>query len=430
MGDAKSSVVLFGGIIALLALLIYLVTGASNRALDQSPIGTNGLELWLSDNDLRTIRSHRRVALSESEVALRILPLYDINLDWDVEPPTDRTERRAAETQRDIDRAVVIEKMTYVPTMLVLPKWRTGVIELGLLDEQLLISSAIYRRLIGQFELGDLRLQRTGPKLLTTDDGIVLYQPQLFDERSLGRTCRPYLRVPGGVLIARCDPRDAATVYILSDPDFLNNHGLALGQNAEQALAVVSGIVGDHPGTTLLDVSTQIVLSINEEDARQIRPRTTEDVSRFFSYPFSLIWLGAGFCFVILLWRGLVRFGPPRRVDDGRITASKTASIEAKGYLMRLAGDDLALLREYVADKMTALARDIMGKHAGIAQPRLIRRLHDIAPNATPALENALARLDQMHAGTPAADLDRLAETFEQTHRRIRDELGHVSRRR
>lgn len=430
MGRNQSGMLVLGGIVATLLLLILLLGGNGDRRIDASPIGTHGLEIWLNENDIATARSHRRTTLTQQDVALRILPLYDVDPTRDASAPTSRDARRRQESQRDIDANILREKIAYVPSLVMLPKWRAGVLELDLLDEQLLIDDWRFGGLLRLMGAGRLQIQRPDMKFLQTSRGITLYRPQLFAPDTVTGDCRPHLSTPEGVLIVRCDQNGNVPLYILSDPDFLNNHGLSLGRNAVVATDVVNGLVGSHPGPVYLDTSPEILLATDPTVERETRPRTVEEVSRLLTYPFSLIWIGVGICFLVMLWRGLIRFGPPRPTDQGHIAASKSASIAAKGYLMRLTGDDRSLLHAFVAEKMQALGRDILGKQVQTDAPKLMRRLRTIAPQHAPQLQVVLDDIDHSNPDTAPAELARLADRFEQIYQRIRDELGYVSRRR
>ena len=223
------------------------------------------------------------------------------------------------------------------------------------------------------------------------------------------------------------------TVDVLRNQGFLDGFGIDLadpnviGDETDPRIVGSDVTQGNEEGGRR---AMENLLAVDPTIEREIRPRTIEEVSRYLTYPFSLIWIGAAISFLILLWRGLIRFGPPKRTDEGHIAASKTASIAAKGYLMRLAGDDRSLLRAFVAEKMQALARDTMGKQAQMDPAKLTQRLGAIAPRNAAQLQTVLADVDRLGHDTSPADLARLADRFEQTYRSIRDELGHVSRGR
>lgn len=427
MAGNQLGIWVLGGFVAALLLLILALGGNGGSRIDVSPIGTNGLEIWLNENDIPVVRSHRRITLAERDVALRILPLYDIDPSQDARQANTQEERRRQESQRDIDDETLRQKISYVPSLVMLPKWRAGVLELDLLDQQLLIDDRRFNGLLRLMDIDRLQLRRPNVKFLQTSRGITLYRPQFFDPVSVTGACRPYVSVSQGVLIAQCDQNSGVPVFILSDPDLLTNHGLSLGRNAVVAIDVIAGIVGNHPGTVYLDTSPDIQLAVDPAEERETRPRTVEEVSRFLTYPFTLIWVSGAICFLILLWRGLIRFGPPRRVDEGQIAAAKTASIAAKGYLMRLAGDDRSLLDAFVAEKMQALARDMLGKQVQAGDEKLMQRLRVIAPRNAAPLQNALNDIDRAPLHPTPADLARLVDRFEQTYRSIRDELGYVS---
>jgi hypothetical protein len=295
------------------------------------------------------------------------------------------------------------------------------------LDEQLLIPQGMYRRLLGQLETPLLRIIRPDTKLMTAD-GITLYRPQLFDKRTVNGGCKPVISVPEGVLIAHCDSFDRFGILVLSDPDLINNHGLTLGENAD--VAATLNDLAPRSGTVLLDTSDRLLLTSADGEPQEQRPRSLEDMSRFWSYPFTLIWIAALSLLLIAFWRGLIRFGPPAKTDDGRIGASNEAAIEAKAYLLRLTGQDHALVADYAKNKLGDLARDVLGKDASRNQDLLFKRLHTLAPAKAEKLLSALNALEQSTEDTPATTLASKVQEFDDTYRSIQNELGHVSKRR
>jgi hypothetical protein len=426
MGGNRNTILIIGAC-ALLAVLVFFAGGNNSATIARSQIGTEGLYRWMTAQGTSIAKSHRRLSMNEEDVSLRILPLYDMDLTNDLNPPSNTLEARAQTTLIDLEYWIVYEKIERVPTLVALPKWRGGVLSLGVLDEQLLIPQGMYRRLLGQLETPLLRIIRPDTKLMTAD-GITLYRPQLFDKRTVNGGCKPVISVPEGVLIAHCDSFDRFGILVLSDPDLINNHGLTLGENAD--VAATLNDLAPRSGTVLLDTSDRLLLTSADGEPQEQRPRSLEDMSRFWSYPFTLIWIAALSLLLIAFWRGLIRFGPPAKTDDGRIGASNEAAIEAKAYLLRLTGQDHALVADYAKNKLGDLARDVLGKDASRNQDLLFKRLHTLAPAKAEKLLSALNALEQSTEDTPATTLASKVQEFDDTYRSIQNELGHVSKRR
>lgn len=436
MGNNKGSFVLFGAFAAFFIIVLFLISGSGgNSPLDRSAIGTSGLVSWLKSNDMQVVEAHRRVSLNEEDVDLRILPLHDTDLNRTELPAVTREAQLAQTTQRDLESYIVDQKMDFAPTLLMLPKWRTGVLMLGVAHESLLIPQSELDRLSTQIFVNRKPVFRPDTLLLETrtietDMPVVLYRPQLFRTDVVFGVCRPILSVPEGVLVMGCTDEGRERMF-LSDPDLMNNHGLSLGSNSAIALTVVARTRGGTEGALYHDTSDDILLSWREAERDvQERPRTTEDVSRYLTYPFTLIWLATALVLLVAGWRGLVRFGPPIKAFTDTIGASKTASIAAKAYLLRLTGQDHALLAEYADNKLNDLSRDLYGKGVGKDRRALFNRLSKIAPKSAGRLMDATNRMITTTSDTSPSDLSHIMQEFDISYRSISDELGRISRPR
>jgi len=426
MSQNRSSIVVLGITVLAVVLMIFAINNANINRFENSVIGTRGLGHWLSENNIDVEQANRRTSLAEEDVSLRILPLYDTDLsDWMQFSNQQRGEGPEV-SQRQTSRRIVENKIAATPTLLVLPKWIDRTAELSVFDQQLQHEETAVLRPLFQLNMRQLQLRPHATKVLN-EEGYILYRPQLFTAESVKDGCRTVVPLAGGVLVAECNA-GTRPFFILSDPDLLNNHGLALGENAQIALDLITDLAGNQDGTVFIDTSDRQILQRDVVNEAPPQPRTTEDLSRYFAYPFNLIWISAGLTFLILMWRGLIRFGPAKQLATGEVEASKTASIDAKSYLLRLAGEDHALLTAYVGDKMTGLAHDVMGQKATMDQPQFLERLRKIAPVNATALETCIDDLSRIGPETPKTELARSLENFERTHRRLRDELGHVSR--
>ena len=424
----RGSTIAVLAVAAFVALLVFVGLSQSNQnALDRSIIGTDGLSYWLDSHELETARSHRRQPYTQDDVLLRVFALYDVDLRREADVATTKEEQRGQPTQRDIYAGTLNEKLNTVETILMLPKWRAGVIELGLLDKQLRVTTLDVERVLGQIELP--RLQVIHPDIaMLEEQGVVLYRPQLFDPTSVTGECKPSLSLSSGVLIAKCETAEQQALHVVSDPDFLNNHGLALGENAVVALDQLTSITRGRSGIIYFDRSADLLLSNPSTEPSEAPKRTQEDLSRFLTYPFNIILLSVSLLFLVAFWRGIIRFGPAARDLGLGHGASKSAAIDAKANLLRLVGQDAALAKEYVQQQLDDLSRLVLGKQ--VEQEALQSRLNVLSPTAARHLNDVVERIAATGQETPTVQIIDLTDKFELTYRRLIDELGHISRRR
>jgi hypothetical protein len=201
----------------------------------------------------------------------------------------------------------------------------------------------------------------------------------------------------------------------LSDPDLLNNHGLALADNAAFAVSLIQHLRGaGETRPVYLDTAGQPLDSEKPVDEGKSYERSASDLKRFFAYPLSVIWGTLLVVAAICFWRGAYRFGPPLREASANIELSKTAAIEATARLLRLSGNDGRMAGQFVlhllADKAQLLFGSGAGNQAGIT--RLFQRLARSDKAGAHALHaTAEALIERGHVMT-RADLHRHLEIF------------------
>jgi len=410
----NSALLLFLGLLlALAALAIFALSRGSDY--DRSPLGNKGLELWLQTKGIPVVRSDSHIARARSEISLRIIPL-SIRQGAAVGP-------RANEEAGDAGpESPVRESNRYaLPTLIILPKWRGSVSTEGVAGKSGLIDLVdIGGELdkIGYSDFGFAR-SKTGfeeaqPQLKSGQPiKIALYQAQTFERSSLPRGCEELAGTPLGALLLRCaaDPN----VYLLSDPDLMNNHGLALADNASFAVSLVTLLrKASETRPVYLDTSGQPLDSKKPVDEGRSYERSGSDLKRFFAYPLSVIWgtliLVAAICF----WRGAYRFGPPLPEASANIEMSKTAAIEATARLLRLSGNDGRMTGQFVLHLLADKAQQFFGPGAGneAGIERLFQRLARRDQATAKALHSsAQALIDRGHVMT-RADLHRNLEIF------------------
>ncbi len=412
------------GPILILVLLVGLAALAlfglsRNDDFDHSPLGNKGLQVWLEAKGIPVIRSDPHVTRAGSEVSLRILPL-PISEGFNAGPKDDETMDE--ETAIHSLEGWVRESMRYaLPTLIIMPKWRGSVAKDGIAQQSGLHPLDDINGDLHWIAPVNLRLTRNGPGFAEAHPGmreghpvkIALYQAQTFDLASLPSACKELAGTQTGALLVQCE--NFHSVYLLSDPDLLNNHGLALAENAAFATSLIKQLrSASETRPVYLDTSGAPLDEVTPQDEGRTYERSGSDLKRFFAYPLSVIWGTLFIVVAICFWRGFWRFGPPLKDASGNIDLSKSAAIEATARLLRLSGNDGRMVSQFVlhllADKAQLIFGPGAGNEAGI--DRLFKRLARRDHEAAQALHSsAQALIDRGHLMKPA-DLHRNLETF------------------
>lgn len=146
-------VIMLCGVIA--ALFAWLIFGIERpRSIQQSAYGLNGLGHWVAADGVPTRRFVGGGQLSADGIGLRVLPLFDDDLDRtnlpffvtagnegdaDALTAQERSDQRFLNAEiRPMERRVLATKIETLPTLVILPKWRDGVRLKGLLHRDFL----------------------------------------------------------------------------------------------------------------------------------------------------------------------------------------------------------------------------------------------------------------------------------------------------
>lgn len=184
-----------------------------------------------------------------------------------------------------------------------------------------------------------------------------------------------------GAIDEAVDPLPGRTIYVLADPDMLNNIGMNDPARATAAVALLDALGASDEGVTF-DVTLN---GLGASDRSLLRLA--------FTPPF----LGLTLCLLIAallaLWQGFVRFGPPLR-DLRSIAFGKAALVANSAQLIvqarRLPGFAdryVNMVREAAAQRLhapTALA--------GVALDRWLDRFTDSQGRSFSELASALER--------------------------------------
>ena len=438
MAENAKTLAIFAAVVLVVVLLVFL---GGRRPLENSVIGFAGLEHWLQVKGVATVPAIDEATAAET---IRILPIYDPRLAGEgVRQEDGAEEERGALVPRPMGRA---QRLEVGPMLAVLPKWRGGIVSRGVAHPDLLVPVAAMD-FFGERPVA--RLPQQGLisfKVFDTDydrlleQSATLYSAQVLSS-SLDEKCRPILVLRDeagndlGTLLADCTnalfdgPRNA--LFILSDPDILDNAGLAAGDNATLALVVIEGFAGNAKVFVETDsasgpATASVRSDLGGEDPRE---RTIADLDRFFAYPFSLFWVGVVLVTGLALWRGSRRFGRPQE-DIEPAEASKRRTIDASRRILLLAKADDALVDRHVVDRVEALASALLGtgrraRGAGEDAAAIGRFLSRRAPELGDKFNAAYAAVTASPPGE-SARFDALA-AFESVIQEIWHDIGRAA---
>jgi hypothetical protein len=423
------------GLVALVGLLWLFSPNedaARDRQLDASVMGVEALRTWLPENDIAVVRSHPRLAPLASDLSMAILPLYDTDLLSEEDPPQTKEDYARQQDQRDIYSYDFFAKLEALPTLVVLPKWRTGFATAEVAHASLLIDTADITRIARQAGLARVSILRRPAAFETASlspatgqpaQQLALFHAQLFDRDTLPSYCAELVGFAYGSLVIRCRAHGSiAAAHYLSDPDLLNNHGLSVAGNADFVPAMIKGMrPAGNAKAVYLDTSPYLLLDMGDDDIEaQDYSRDPVDLARFFAYPLSVLWALAGVVLGIAIWRGARRFGPPLRMTEDRPEVTKTAAIDAKARLLRLSGNDGRMAAEFVQARLSDLATQTFGQGIGDAgTARYFALLERRNPALASDFRRVTASLIDNASTLPPPELYRQLETFRDLLERV-----------
>ena len=330
-----------GGMI-LPAVVVAVVVGAflwytnqaEETALRKSATGFDGLALWLDDKGVDVEVKTVAWPAPADAYGLRVLPIYDTRPETDRPRPSTEEELLQQVDERDEDYSDVYDKQKFIPTLYVLPKWKTGMRLSRRVHTEFTGETARAARwaMMPEDNPGDLQVDGDGFRdypVAGSDLRAVLYAPQVFK----GGDCQPLIGDQNAMILAECGTHEwpeggPFKVWLLSDPDLLNNHGLSLGDNAAIAALLLPEMAGQQK--IVVDYTRSIWSDVTEDDYPE---RSWSDLLRFFAYPFSLLWIGLAAFMALAIWRSWARYGAPERAFDDEMSAAKDVAVTAKARL-------------------------------------------------------------------------------------------------
>lgn len=419
----RPELVLIGIFVAMgIAVLLYF-SSQQQQQLRSSAAGMDGLEVWLDAEGHDAQSFAGGWTINADTLGLVITPLYDSGLSEVREAPSTKEELLFQQDEYDLWLWQIEERANLAQTMVVLPKWRSGVRLTGLSHPALLVDrdrTEAALHLIAGEDIGavghiprpfsDFTYQTPDGTRLTAR----LYVAQVFE----GQGCDPIIGDPGEMVLGFCTvDQTGDDILVLSDPDLLNNHGLRLGDNARIAESLLPQLAQD--GRILIDYSQDVW--ITRQQAVVEHDRSWSDFLRYFEYPFSVLWISGGILMLITLWRAGLRYGPIADATT-KLTARKGQAISARAKLMRMTGQDGALLHDYVTARMSAVSSALFGPTiSGTAnkEQAYLKHMKRLHPALTDKLISLLNEMRALPEHLPASAAITYVEAFELTLEQI-----------
>jgi hypothetical protein len=284
-------------------------------------------------------------------------------------------------------------------TLLVLPKWdaapdkeRPGWVRVS----GLLPAADPARTLYPATPLVILRQLGKGAPLKTVPFGapadLRFTAPAVLQTMS-GKQLEPLITdAAGRIVLGKVKDRQ---LYILADPDLINNHGMGDERQARAALALLDYLNSTGATSVLFDVTANGL------------GRSRSPLKLAFDPPFLAVTLTIFAAMLLAAWQALVRFGPIRRRERA-IAFGKAALVDNSAALIRKAGREASLGDRYV-EVVRERAANLFRLPLGLDEDELGRRLE--ALNARRSFASAA---EHARAARSRDELVRAAQSLNQ----------------
>jgi hypothetical protein len=237
------------------------------------------------------------------------------------------------------DLSDILDRRGPRATLLVLPKWETAA------DPQkpgwirvsgLLPATDPARILYPATPIGIAREKTNSEPLKNVADAapanLRFLAPRVLQTFS-GKDVRPIItNVRGAIVLGQIGARP---LYILADPDLINNHGMGDERQARASLALLDYLNSTDAESVQFDVTTNGL------------GRSRSPLKLAFDAPFLAVTLTIFIAMLLAAWQALVRFGPVRR-SERAIAFGKAALVDNSAALIRKAGREAHLGSRYV----------------------------------------------------------------------------------
>ena len=154
------------------------------------------------------------------------------------------------------------------------------------------------------------------------------------------------------------------TVWVLSDPDIMANHGFADGNNAALAVAMIKHLLAGS-GRVVFDETLHGFVS-----------EPAGPLLLLFRFPFVVATLQGVIAIALLLWATLGRFGAPQPAPPP-MSAGRLGLLQNIAKLVEFTGHHEVMIRRYVFETVRDVARQLHAPR-GLSTPALVSWLQRV----------------------------------------------------
>lgn len=284
------------------------------------------------------------------------------------------------------DLTKILDRRGARSTLIILPKWwtrpdqkRPGWVNIT----GLMYPGAPQGVLAPDYNFSIVRVKEKGTALRTVHptatEELGFVSPEITQTIG-GKKIEPVIVDQNGrIVLAKAKDRN---LFVLADPDLLNNHGLADSNQASAALALLDYLNSTDAKSILFDVTSNGL------------GHSRSPMKLAFDPPFTAVTVIIFVALLLAGWQALVRFGNPR-APQRAIAFGKAALVENSAALIRKAGREAHLASRYV-DTIRDRAATLLSLPSWLKGHELDERL-DAIPSQVKFSELAAAANSARH---------------------------------
>jgi hypothetical protein len=157
-----------------------------------------------------------------------------------------------------------------------------------------------------------------------------------------GDRLRPIIAGEAGILLGEISEQNRK-IWILADPDIINNQGIANPDNAALAVAIINALRSGE-GNVVFD-----------ETVHGFAVHTASAFQLLFRFPFVVATMQGLVAVALLMWATLGRFGAPRTAPP-TLSAGREGLLQNMAKLVEFTGHQDMMVRRYVEETVRDVA--------------------------------------------------------------------------